>query len=206
LHWLLVKPPGLYINHPDSAVRERTTAYLRAEIDFCADLGGRVVVVGSPQQRNVLASETYQATWDRTAVVFRTLAPQAAARGVCLCIEPLARAETNFLNTVAEARRLVEAVNHPAVQLLLDVKAMSDESEPIPEIIRKSVRYLRHFHANDADRQGPGFGNTDFRPIAQALRAIGYQGFVSVEVFDFSAGPERIARESIRCLREAFSE
>jgi sugar phosphate isomerase/epimerase len=206
LHWLLVKPTGLYINHPDGTIRDKTAAYLRAEIDFCADLGGRIMVVGSPKQRNVLESDTYEAAWERTVQVFKSLAPYAGSRGVCLCIESLSRAETNFLNRAEEAHRLVEAVNHPAFQMILDVKAMSDEAEPIPEIIRKSARCLKHFHANDANRQGPGFGSTDFRPIAAALREIGYKGYVSVEVFDFSAGPERIARESRRYLRGVFGE
>lgn len=204
LHWLLVKPEGLYINHPDDALRERTREYMRAQVEFCADLGGKVMIVGSPKQRNVLESETYEATWDRTVEVFKALAPDAAERGVCLCIEALAPTETNFLNTAREARRLVEAVNHPAFRMMLDVKAMCADAEPIPDIIRDSAAYLRHFHANDANLGGPGSGDTDFRPIAAALQDVGYEGFVSVEVFDFSPGPERIARESIRYLKDVF--
>lgn len=204
LHWLLVKPEGLYINHPDRAVRERTAAYLKAEIDFCADLGGGVMVVGSPKQRNVLESDTYDATWDRTVDVFKALAPHAASQGICLCIEPLTGAETNFVNTARAARQLVEAVDHPGFRMMLDVKAMCGDVEPIPDIIRKSAPYLKHFHANDANMGGPGSGDTDFRPIAAVLAEIGYDGFVSVEVFDFSPGPERIAQESLRYLKEVF--
>jgi len=205
LHWLLVKPEGLYINHPDASLRERTSRYLQAEIDFCADLSGTVMVVGSPKQRDVPEGETYEATRARTVKVFRSLAPYAASRGVCLCIEPLSQQETNFINTAEQGRRLVDAVDHPALQLMLDVKAMSAESEPIAQIIRDSAPCLRHFHANDANRLGPGFGDTDFHPIAEALREIGYEGFVSVEVFDFSAGPEKIATESLKYLQEVFS-
>jgi sugar phosphate isomerase/epimerase len=205
LHWLLVKPTGLYINHPDAALRTRTADYLRAEIDFCADLGGNRMIVGSPKQRDVLPSDTYQATWDRTVAVFKQLAPYAASHGVCLCIEPLAPTETNFLNKAEDARRLVREVGHPAFQMMLDVKAMCGDVEPIPDIIRKSAPYLRHFHANDANRGGPGSGSTDYRPIAAALKEVGYDGWVSVEVFEFSPGPEKIARDSIRYLREVFS-
>ncbi len=206
LHWLLVKPDGLYINHPDDEVRSRTASYLGAEIDFCADLGGTRMIVGSPRQRSVLESDTYEAAWQRTVETFRALAPHAESRGVCLCIEPLAPAETNFITTAREARRLVEAVDRPAFQMMLDVKAMCSEVEPIPEIIRHSAPCLRHFHANDGNLGGPGFGDTDYGPIVEALRQVGYDGFVSVEVFDFSPGPERIARESIRYLKEVFGE
>jgi len=204
IHWLLVKPQGLYMNHPDADLRRRTADYLHAEIDFCADLGGKVMVAGSPKQRDVLPGDTYEAAWDRTADLFRELAPHAERRGVCLCIEALTTRETNFICTAAEARRLVEAVNHPAFQMILDVKAMAGDVEPMAEIIGKSAPYLRHFHANDENLKGPGFGKTDFRPIAAALDEIGYKGYVSVEVFDFSDPPEKIARESLRYLREVF--
>jgi len=205
LHWLLVKPEGLHLNSPDPQVRRRTVDYLRAEVDFCADLGGTRMIIGSPKQRNVPEGETYQQVWERTLTAFRSLAEHAAARGVCLCIEPLGAQETNFIHTAAEARRMVEGVDRPAFRMMLDVKAMCEDEEPIPDIIRHCAAYLEHFHANDENRLGPGFGETDFRPIAAALKEVGYEGYVSVEVFDFSAGPERIATESLRYLREAFA-
>jgi sugar phosphate isomerase/epimerase len=204
LHWLLVKPEGLHLNDPDPQVRERTIGYLEAEVDFCADVGGDKMVLGSPRQRNVLPGQSYEEVWERTVQALRRLAERAAARGVILCIEPLAPAETNFIATAAEARRLVREVDRPAFRMMLDVKAMAQDEEPAPAIIRKSAPYLEHFHANDANLQGPGFGDTDFAPIAEALQEIGYDGYVSVEVFDFSAGPETIARESLRYLEQVF--
>jgi sugar phosphate isomerase/epimerase len=206
LHWLLTKPEGLYINHPDEALRSRTEDYLRAEIDFCGDLGGTRMIVGSPKQRNVLEEDTYEAAWGRTVEVFGRLAPHAQSRGVILCIEPLAPAETNFIQTAEEARRLVEAVDHPAFRMMLDVKAMCGDVEPIPRIIRRSAPYVKHFHANDESLGGPGSGQTDFAPIVDALEEIDYEGWVSVEVFDFSPGPEKIARESLHYLQDVFGE
>jgi sugar phosphate isomerase/epimerase len=76
----------------------------------------------------------------------------------------------------------------------------------LDEAVRKVAPYLRHVHANDANRLGPGMGDTDLRPLAKALREIGYDGYVSVEVFDFSPGPERIPRESLAYLRQVFAE
>jgi sugar phosphate isomerase/epimerase len=83
---------------------------------------------------------------------------------------------------------------------------MSSEGEPVPELIRKYLPRTGHFHANDPNRRGPGFGATDFRPIFRALRDSGYDGWVSVEVFDYSPDPETIARESIRYMRECDTE
>jgi sugar phosphate isomerase/epimerase len=205
LHWLLVKPEGLHLNSPDPETRRQTVDYLHAEIDFCGDVGGRNMIIGSPKQRNVLPGQDYDEVWDRAVGVFGALAVHAAERDVCLCIEPLAPVETNFLSTSAEARRLVDAVGHPHFRMMLDVKAMCGDEEPIPDIIRESKGYFEHFHANDANLNGPGFGDTDYGPIVAALRDVAYDGYVSVEVFDFSPGAETIARESLRFLKEVFA-
>ena len=79
---------------------------------------------------------------------------------------------------------------------------MTTEATPRPELIRKHGKTAGHFHANDANRRGPGFGDADFVPIFRALRESGYGGWVSVEVFDYSPDPETIARESLRYMRE----
>jgi len=71
IHWVLVKPEGLYMNHPDAAIRERTANYFCELVDFCADLGGKVMVVGSPKQRNVIEGISYQQAWDWAASTFR---------------------------------------------------------------------------------------------------------------------------------------
>ncbi|HPC29852.1 MAG TPA: sugar phosphate isomerase/epimerase family protein, partial [bacterium] len=119
-----------------------------------------------------------------------------------ICLEPLAKNETNFVNSVTDAISIIEKVNHPNLKLILDVKAMSDEKRPYDEIIYEGKKYLAHFHANDENLLGPGFGNVDFAPIISALKNIGYQGYLSVEVFDFSPGPEEIAEKSIRYLKK----
>src|SRR5207247_4148657 len=99
-----------------------------------------------------------------------------------------------------------ERIDHPNFLLHLDVKAMSTEAEATPDLIRRHGAQAGHFHANDANRRGPGFGNTDFVPIFHALEASRYQGWVSVEVFDHSPDPETVARESIRYMRECESK
>jgi sugar phosphate isomerase/epimerase len=121
--------------------------------------------------------------------------------GVTLAIEPLGPQEGDFLLTAAAGKQLVQMVDSPRVRLHLDVKAMSSEPTPIPQIIRENADQLVHFHANDANKRGPGMGEIDFVPILQALSDISYSGWISVEVFDYTPGVESLARDSIEYLR-----
>jgi sugar phosphate isomerase/epimerase len=202
LHWLLAKTNGFHLTSPDRDVRRRTGGYLADLARAAADLGGSLLVLGSPLQRNLLdgCSRSTGVEWaaDTLSHCLRALEESQ----VTLCLEPLTPAETNFLNTAAESVALIRRLAHPFVRLHLDVKAMSAEAEPAPDVIRANVRDIHHFHANDPNRRGPGFGDTDFRPIFRALREIHYTGWVSVEVFDYSPDPDTIARESIRYMRE----
>jgi sugar phosphate isomerase/epimerase len=209
LHWLLAKTEGFHITSPDRAVRRRTADYLIELARLCGDLGGRVMVLGSPMQRNLADGMTRAEGLDYAAEVLATILPELEARGVVLAIEPLGPQETNFLLTAAEAMELIERVGSPQVRLHLDCKAMVTEATPIVELIRRYHPWLAHFHANDPNRQGPGFGELDFVPIFRALNEVDYDGWVSVEVFDYTPGIERLARASIeflqRCCRSAIA-
>lgn len=204
LHWVLAHTDGFYINHPDADVRRRTAEYIESLAQLCAGLGGRVIVFGSPKQRSVPPGLTIQQAWEYAVQTFRQALPALESRGVVLCLEPLGPEETDFINTADEAARMIREIDSPSFRLLLDVKAMSTEGKPIPDLIRAHADIIEHFHANDANRRGPGFGDTDFGPIAAALREIDYDGWVSVEVFDFSPDPVTIAARSMEYLRGAF--
>src|SRR5262249_30987857 len=108
-------------------------------------------------------------------------------------------------NTCAEGAELLKRIDHPNFLLHLDVRAMSSEATPVVELIRRHIAQTGHFHANDPNKRGPGFGNVDFVPIFKALRESKYQGWVSVEVFDYSPDPETIARDSIKYMRKCES-
>jgi len=204
LHWLLARTEGFHLNHSDAAIRRRTSAYLCDLVDCCADLGGKTLVLGSPQQRNTLPGLTAQEAWDFAAETLAGAVRRAEQRGAVICLEPLSPAETNFINTAAEAIRFARQFNSASMKIVLDVKAMCSEAQPIPVIIRESAPCVAHFHANDKNLKGPGFGEVDFRPIAAALRETGYDGFVSVEVFKFDEGPETISTRSLEYLRATF--
>jgi len=202
LHWLLAKTTGLHLTSPDAAVRRKTAEYLAALGDFCADLGGNIMVFGSPKQRNRQPGVDMEQGMAYATEVFRAAMPRLKRRGVTLAIEPLSSKETNFITTGDEGVVLAKQVDHPNCKLLLDCKAMWPEPTPIPALIRKHHEWLVHFHANDPNLRGPGMGDLDFVPIFEALRDVNYQGWVSVEVFDYDPGAEALARESIEYMRK----
>jgi D-psicose/D-tagatose/L-ribulose 3-epimerase len=203
LHWLLMKPEGLYINHPDEIIRIQTQEYMEALIHFCADIGGKVLVHGSPHQRTVHEGWDLQEAWDFAKETFKVCLKTARKRNVLYCIEPLAYTRTNFINTVGEAIQLVKETRHPNFKMVFDCGSSSvqERSIPIPLLRALESGYLRHIHANDANGRGPGFGEVDFVPILKMLMKNGYKGYLSVEVFDFSPDPQTVASRSIGYLK-----
>lgn len=203
LHWLLVKPDGLSINHPDAAVRARTTEYLQALIRLCADLGGRILTHGSPGQRTVREGWGEEESWHRARETFESCLPTIERSGVTYCIEPLDRKQTNFVNTVGDAVRLVREIGHPGFQLMVDCRsAEASNGSAVAALDAALVSgHLRHVHVNDLNGRGPGFGRVSFSPILQHLIASDYQGYISVEVFEFDPDPRTIAARSIGYLK-----
>ncbi|MBX9789923.1 MAG: sugar phosphate isomerase/epimerase [Pirellulales bacterium] len=206
LHWLLAKTTGYYLTSPDPQTRRRTAEYLGELARLCHDLGGRVLVFGSPQQRNLLPGVTPEQALDYASEVFREAICTLEDLEVTLAVEPLGPAEGDFLNHAADGVELVERVGSPNCRLHLDVKATSSEGPPVADIIRANRALLEHFHANDPNRLGPGMGEVDFLPIFAALGEIDYCGWVSVEVFDYSPGPERLARGSIEYMQACLEK
>ncbi len=205
LHWLLAKTEGFYLTTPDAAVRNRTADYLVALAEATRDLGGELMVLGSPKQRDLLPGVSYEQASGYAIEVFERIMPTIGAMGINLCLEPLAPSETDFLNTCGQANALIACVGHPGLKLHMDVKAQSSEpAGTVPELIARFASRAGHFHAQDVNLQGPGMGDVDFVPIMKALVDSGYDRWVSVEVFDFSPGAEETARRSIACLRDAL--
>jgi sugar phosphate isomerase/epimerase len=201
LHWLLAKTEGLQLTAADAADRQRTADYLIELAKCCRDVGGTILVFGSPAQRRIPGGATREEATRFAVDTFRRAAPGFADCGVVLAIEPLSPPEADFINTAAEAVAILDELDHPNFALHLDVKAMATETAPLTELIRRYRDRMVHFHANDPNRRGPGFGTTDFVPIFRALIGIGYPGWVSVEVFDYTPDPETIARDSLRYMR-----
>ena len=206
LHWLLAKTTGYYLTTPDVAVRKKTAGYIGELARLCRDLGGHLMVLGSPLQRNLLPGVTHDQAMDLAADCLRRTMPTLEECGVTLAVEPLGPKDGNFLLTAQAGRQLCEMVASPNCRLHLDCKAMASEAKSIPDLLREYAPVLHHFHANDPNMRGPGMGDLDFLPIFQALAEIDYRGWVSVEVFDYTPGSESLARDSIQYLQRCLAQ
>jgi sugar phosphate isomerase/epimerase len=202
LHWLLAKTAGFYLTSPQAVVRQATAEYLKALVKLCGDLGGTIMVLGSPQQRNLLPGVGYDEAESHAAEVLRSVMPACADHDVTLALEPLGPAEGNFMLTAKSGIHLAEMVDSPHCKLHLDVKAMSSEPGPIDAIIRESAAWMVHFHVNDPNLLGPGMGHVEYGPILTALADVNYTGWLSLEVFKYEPSPEEIGRHSIEYLRK----
>jgi sugar phosphate isomerase/epimerase len=203
LHWLLAKTQGYHLTTDDRSIRQKTSDYLKKLVDLCVDLGGQLMVLGSPLQRNFPPSMSHHQAMLNAMETLRPVIPHLERNQVRIALEPLGPAEGNFLNHASQAREMIAMLDSPYIRLHLDVKAMSSEGQPIDQVIRDHRDLLIHFHANDPNRLGPGMGDVDQRPIFRALREIDYRGWVSVEVFDYSPGVETILRQSWQNMQAA---
>jgi sugar phosphate isomerase/epimerase len=202
LHWLLVAPAGLSIVSDDATVRQRTVAVMRRLVELCALMGGDYLVHGSPKQRSIPAGSTRERALERATECFAQVATAARDSGVVYCVEPLSTRETDLINTVAEAARIVDAVASPGLKTMIDCSAAGQgETEPVAALMARWMPsgHVAHVQVNDPNRRGPGQGDMKFAPIIETalrMQAQGhYEGIIAVEPFDYVPdGPGCAAR------------
>lgn len=206
LHWLMVSPKGLHVTTPDNYLRQRSWRHIRNLIDLCADLGdGGVMVFGSPAQRSTTAGATRAEATRRFVEGLAEVAPHAAQRGVTILIEALPKAQCDIVLSLDEAASLVDQIGSPAIQTMYDSHNAIDEVEPHEVLVDRHFSKIRHVHVNEMDGRHPGAGSHDFRPVLAALRRRGYSAWISLEVFDFKPGAEKIAHDSLRFLESQIA-
>jgi len=204
LHWLLAPPPkGLHFTTADKAVRRKTVAYLDELIDFCGDLGGTVMIFGSPKQRSTAGISIDEAK-KYFADGLASVGDHSQKRGVKILIEPLDTSQTDVVNTLAEALEIVERANHPAIKLMFDFHNTANETEAFDVMIKKFYKHIYHVHIQEMDGKhlGTGTAVNEYVKAFQVLNDFKYDRWVSVEVFDFSPGGKRIAEESMKVLKQ----
>lgn len=212
-----VLPAGFSLVSDDSAVRERTIAHLAECVKATADAGATLIAgplyspVGYLPGRRRNADE-----WRRVVDAYQQLGPVLEEHGVHVCIEPLNRFETYFLNTTGDAVRLCDEIAHPNVGILWDTFHANIEEKDLAGALLLAGPHLKHVHTCENDRGTPGSGHVDWRGVFSALSQLKYDGWLTIESFGFSLGeisaaasiwrdlaptPEQIAWEGVKFLR-----
>jgi D-psicose/D-tagatose/L-ribulose 3-epimerase len=211
LHWLLAAPPGLQIATNDAALRERSWSYVKLLIELCAQLatpGARqrpVVVFGSPKQRSSAAGSSAAEAVQFFIEGMSRVAPHAESCQVTLLVEALSPSQTDVVTSLAEAVSIVRQIASPAVETMFDVHNAVDETEPHNVLLERYFRHIRHVHVNEMDGREPGMGDYDFLNLLGKLSEMNYQGWVSLEAFDFSRNARDVAARAIETLKAARS-
>jgi sugar phosphate isomerase/epimerase len=201
LHWLMVSPKGLHVTTPDADLRCRSWQHIRHLIDLCGDLGPNgILVFGSPKQRATTGGISRADATRHFVDGLAAVAPHAGQRGVTILVEALPLGQCDVVTSLDEAAALVRQIDHPAIRTMFDCHNAIDETEPHAALVDRYYDPIRHIHVNELDGRYPGTGSYDFKPIFDVLRRREYGGWVSLEVFDFTPGPDTIARESLRYL------
>jgi D-psicose/D-tagatose/L-ribulose 3-epimerase len=209
--------------HEDEGIRKNAISYVRHCVDAAQTLGATNVV--GPLYSAV--GRTWQATADERrrdvdllVGELKDLSKYAHDRGVVLCVEPLNRFETSFLNLAEQAIEIVDRVDHPGCGLLLDTFHMNIEERSVGDAIRSAGSRLKHLHACENDRGAPGSGHVPWDEVAAACRAIGYTGPAVIESFTsavksiaraaaiwrpLAATQDGLAQDGLRHLRKVFA-
>lgn len=203
LHWLLRSPQGLHLTTPDTAVRGRSWAHMAHLVTLAEAFGAEVLVLGSGKQRNAAGISV-----DRATRILRDglagLAPRAQNAGVTICLEALPAAITDVVNTLAQARAVVEEVASPAVRTMFDFRNTADETDSWAPLLERHFPMIAHVHLNDAEGRHP-WGDAAlaaYLPAFRTLERLGYRGWVSLEIFHDDLPPDQVLGETRQFLAD----
>jgi D-psicose/D-tagatose/L-ribulose 3-epimerase len=207
---------------PDASARQGARDHLRRVVDCSAALGGTVLAGPWFQPLGVFTGDKPStAELDRCAEVHRDILPYAAAAGITAGLEPLNRFEAHLLNTCEQAIAYAERVGEGGIGILYDTfHANIEEKDPIAALhALHASGNLSHVHISENDRGTPGRGHAPIRETIAALKALGYDGWLTIEAFgrgvpelaaatrvwrDFFASPEEVYTEGYRLIRDCW--
>ena len=207
----------------DTAQQQSCLDYTRRLIDLAAALGSKTVAgpfYSSVGRCHLHTEDEKRAQFDLVAGHLRTLSGEAEKAGVTIAIEPLNRFETDFINTLAQARRMIEAVGSPALKIHADTFHMHIEEDHSATAVREAGALIGHVHASANHRGIPGRDQVDWVGVFQALREIHYSGDMAIETFPMDNTTiaraasiwiqrydtaEQVSREGLRFLRDTWN-
>lgn len=211
------------IGDKDPSVQKAGIEFIENCIRVAAELGSPLVcgpLYAGVGNLRLYSDEERKQQWERSAMNLRRIADFAKSHGVTLGIEPINRFETDLINTVDCAIRMVQDVNHPQLKIQLDTFHMNIEEKNVGQAIRKAGKYLVHMHACENDRGIPGTGHVPWTEVKESLEGIGYKGYLVIESFTpktkevakaaciwrpLAPNQDALASEGLRFLKKLFS-
>jgi D-psicose/D-tagatose/L-ribulose 3-epimerase len=168
------------------AQQRATVVYMKQLIDIADGLGTNIVMgplYSATGRADAVPPVEYRQQWKTVVGHLKTICDYAKARGKVICLEPLNRFETDFLNTVDQGLTMIKDVKSPALKLLLDTFHMNIEEKNPAAAVRRAGKHVGHIHASASDRGTPGNDHVDWTGVAKALQEIKYNGAVVIESF-----------------------
>ena len=179
-HSLLFSRPELQLFKDDNS-RKKTIEYILNLINLCADLGGKQLIFGSPNNRS-LHGRDYEQCLKQSHDDFFEIAEHGKKKNVFFCIEPLGKNYTDFIISMEEGGQMVKKINHFNFRLHLDTKTIFSNNEDINKITREYGDLIQHVHVSDDDLREPGTVNKNHQSIGKSLKKINYNKFLSIEM------------------------
>ncbi len=202
----------------DARSRAKARAYLVDCIRCTAETGAHLLVGPLYSPVGVFTGDRRSPDeWKAAIELYQSLEADLVDHNVEICVEPLNRFETYFLNTTADTVRFCEEVGNPRVGMLWDSFHANIEEKHGAAALKATGSHLKHVHTCENDRGTPGSGHVDWEGIFSALDSLGYSGWLTIESFGFAMGelsaaasiwrdlaaaPEVIAWHGIAFLRE----
>jgi D-psicose/D-tagatose/L-ribulose 3-epimerase len=182
-HWLFSGFSGFHLFSSDSKVREKTYNHLKKLINLVGELGGGVLILGSPEERKILNMSVEKA--ERILVErLKELSSHLKNNGAMILLEALPRKYTNIINTLEQAKNMIGKINSEQVKGMFDFHNCTDEKQTWAELIDQYFTMIKHVHLNEIDGSYPGLGTSDFLPAFRVMEKRKYKHWISMEVFE----------------------
>jgi len=200
-HWLLVGPEGLHISSPDSVVRQKSWDHIRALADLGGELGAGPMTLGSPAQRSSRGTSIRE-TMKYFTEGLSSVADYIEGTGCRLLVEALPSEVTDVVNTLEEARTLIDGIGKPGIGGMFDFHNTDDESASWENLIKEHGDHIAHVHLNDAGGIAPAAVTEEYRKAFAALADLGYNEWLSLEIFTEPADPAALLKQVAGFLEE----
>jgi sugar phosphate isomerase/epimerase len=195
---------------PDAGTRARCRHSLRRLLVLCREVGllgvnvPPVLVQDNPVRYPNDGEAAALAQDAHLAEELPALCDVARESGVLLLLEPVNRAESEYLTTLAHAAAVCQRVNSSSLGITCDFYHLRREELDAPGAIRAAGRWIRHVHVAEDSRSEPGSGTADFGPGFRALKDVGYSGMIELECRQLSGPAHRVLPDSAAYLRRTW--